>query len=708
MALTRGKGESKREFAARSAGGKLNYKTGKVTVAPKTTSKPKTSGIGPVASGQQYADSIGASQGNFVGPYSPSFYDNATKGTEFDTSKSDSKPLKKRESAAKAYNAVDTAKSIVFGPTAQASGGPSGGSPNGVKPSQITAAPKKSWLGGIVDNIGNMVDEKTLGIRQGASNAVNNLEALFTGGDVSGQDQNFAQKLNESMGVAGQPMQDRIDAITSNEQRFVDDGFDPNMASILAGSSKIIQNDGSTGTGVDYKNSKNRPSPTRTNNYPSPANNFFAQPQTTDSLGQGVSKYDGTNEPSFFESNPNPSPIVQNQSTVRRFLGNGSPMSTGAFSNGKGYSGLEGASLGMDTGQDEGNMQDLLNNLLGINTAQAAEMPQQPMAFKTTQFPDFQKAFNSGGLKLDEGQQNPFQAAKAPTDFNKNGWSATKTPTDDPGYQAPAPQNYGGGGGGYAPQSAPQQQGVDMKKLQKQYGINEYGSMIKDTEKANKAAQRDLAAALQTALQSINNQYDQSQTQGQELLNKQKQEADLKLSGLFNFANQDPNSEQRMQYQQRGNADAAGQLADLISKITQGRTQDTLGAQTNYNTNLANVRQQGVQSVNQLRQQKASALENLQNYIYKMQQDQEANRIASAKASGGGSEKNDSLTYQGDNANGEPVFWNNRTKRQQIGTGLTRKSDPLAAAIASLGVGGGQGGGQQIKYDENGRAYYEE
>jgi hypothetical protein len=158
--------------------------------------------------------------------------------------------------------------------------------------------------------------------------------------------------------------------------------------------------------------------------------------------------------------------------------------------------------------------------------------------------------------------------------------------------------------------------------------------MIKDTEKANKAAQRDLASALQTALQSINSQYDQSQTQGQDLLTKQKQEADLKLSGLFNFANQDPNSEQRMQYQQRGNADAAGQLADLIAKITQGRTQDTLGAQTSYNTNLANVRQQGVNSVNQLRQQKAGALENLQNFIYKQQQDQISNRLASQKASG--------------------------------------------------------------------------
>jgi hypothetical protein len=394
---------------------------------------------------------------------------------------------------------------------------------------------------------------------------------------------------------------------------------------------------------------------------------------------------------------PDNTPTITNQSTVRRFLGNGSPMSNGAFSNGKGYDGLEGASIGVN--QDNEN--NLLNQILGINTAQASEMPQQSMAnpFSTANFntSPFGKI-----IGMPQQSINPFQQSNQITPQV----TPKVTPKGDIGSQSKSSQGSSQG-------SSQVNQGVDMKSLQKQFGINEYGSMIKDTEKANQAAQRDLASALQTALQSINSQYDTSQTQGQDLLNKQKQEADLKLSGLFNFANQDTNSEQRMQYQQRGNADAASQLADLIAKITQGRTQDTLGAQTNYNTNLANVRQQGVNSVNQLRQQKSSALQSLQDFIYKKQQDQ----ISNSPKSYGGTEKNDSLTYMGNNAKGEPVYWNNRTKQQQVGQGLTKGNDLATAFASALGNQQPQQGGnftgryedgQPVYVDENGQEYIEQ
>lgn len=88
----------------------------------------------------------------------------------------------------------------------------------------------------------------------------------------------------------------------------------------------------------------------------------------------------------------------------------------------------------------------------------------------------------------------------------------------------------------------------------------------------------------------LNSQYDTSTKQGTSALEQAKQQDLLKLSGLFNFgANQDPNSEQRIQYEGRANNDYAGQLKDLLAKLTTGRTTDLQNLMSTKDTNLLNL-----------------------------------------------------------------------------------------------------------------------
>jgi len=90
MAIKRAKGQSKREAAAAAKGGKLNYATGKVTMAPKAVSKPKSNGfIGPVMPATMYGPTAPGST------VQPGYYNSQTGGAT---------PVTQREQASKAQS----------------------------------------------------------------------------------------------------------------------------------------------------------------------------------------------------------------------------------------------------------------------------------------------------------------------------------------------------------------------------------------------------------------------------------------------------------------------------------------------------------------------------------------------------------------------------------------------------------------------------
>lgn len=296
-------------------------------------------------------------------------------------------------------------------------------------------------------------------------------------------------------------------------------------------------------------------------------------------------------------------PIQNNPGTIRRPFGNGSPMSNGAFSNGKGYSGLEGASLGMDA-QGEDNETNWLNKLLGINTAQASEMPQQVNTMGQI-LPD--SILTPLGQKYWGSQRtNPFAQLQTQSNAPINDTQAPEAPAPQPIQTGGYTGGYTGGGGGF--------KGGSVNPAQAQYeaAIKGYGRQAKDTEKAYKRA-------LASMLAGIEAEYGQAQTQGTTALEKQKREDLLRQSGLFNFANQDPNSEQRIQYDQRMNQDYAGQLTDLLAKLAQGKSKDILAAKSD----IEGKRSAALDSIMSA---KSSAQQNLAQLLYSIQNDQQSRR----------------------------------------------------------------------------------
>jgi hypothetical protein len=65
----------------------------------------------------------------------------------------------------------------------------------------------------------------------------------------------------------------------------------------------------------------------------------------------------------------------------------------------------------------------------------------------------------------------------------------------------------------------------------------------------------------------------------------------MRLSGMFNFANSDPNDEQRAQYMTRTMNDYSGQLSGLLKKLAAAESQDISGAESNYQNALAQIAQ---------------------------------------------------------------------------------------------------------------------
>lgn len=276
---------------------------------------------------------------------------------------------------------------------------------------------------------------------------------------------------------------------------------------------------------------------------------------------------------------PDFTPSQDNPGTQRQFLGNGL-LSNGMASNGKGDYGIQGTLRNTDMGQSS--LSDDLLTVLGLKTptAYAAEMPNQmigqsPLSMQTTQNPLWFGAAPTGMSSL-YGPQGAGEYGSIP---KVNATNTTPTPTitsSGPG---------GSRNGGVA------QQYAQPKQTQSVDESNPVLDYQKQAMKGFSAQEKAQKKALDALLKSIRGQYATKQTEGINDLNTSKQQDLLKLAGLFQFANQSPDSEQRIQYEQRANQDYAKQQADFIAKLAAAQAQDVSQANQGYQSKLADIMQ---------------------------------------------------------------------------------------------------------------------
>lgn len=346
------------------------------------------------------------------------------------------------------------------------------------------------------------------------------------------QNQNPAEQLNQSLGLSDPQVEERQQDLIDRTEELKSLGFDEQTANIIA----------TGGTPAEALNSLNNTNTQSTNDRRTShqvTNPFVRTPSPLFSASQ-------TPEP----VRPDYTPIAPENGTRKQFPGNGY-LSTGQYGNGAGNYGIEGSLTGTDGGN--GIMNDLLN-LLQIQTAQAAGMDTftQPAAW-TQPKNDY---LNSDLYKQTMNQMYPTNVG------NDN--------------QSIQPSNH-------RPQvtAAPQQS--DNGALSATLGG--YDAQMKAQKKA-----------LKSLLKSIESQYKTATKEGTEKMNKSKQEDLLKLSGLFSFANADPNDEQRAQYQTRTTNDYATQLKDFLGKLAASRKEDISQANTSYQDKIANLMQQREQA----------------------------------------------------------------------------------------------------------------
>lgn len=376
---------------------------------------------------------------------------------------------------------------------------------------------------------------------------------------------------------------------------------------------------------------------------PSPVSNPYNVPQKTNAL-QNIIK-------SLIEYRPDNTPTQSNQGTVRRPVGMGE-FSSGQFSNGAGGYNLGGGGSVMGGGgSDSGNPMDesLINQILGIKPAEASEM-------QTQSFLPAQNLMNSpqGYTGANSNEENA-QLRMGNQGINPSGY--------DSGEQDYQPNVQRGGG------------------VSQQYSQGSGGGQVPKFDNSGyKDAMKAQKKALDELIKSIKSQYAQSTKEGTTALDASKQQDLLKLSGLFNFgANQDPNSEQRIQYEGRTMNDYAGQLKDLLSKLSQAQNKDISGAKQGYQSSLADIMQQQAQARQAYEKQLADQENLMWERNYKM-----SNR--------GGSGSAGSITYMGNNAQGEPVYRNSKTGALQVGTGLTKGNNDLMSILSGIAGQGQQGG----------------
>jgi hypothetical protein len=331
-----------------------------------------------------------------------------------------------------------------------------------------------------------------------------------------------------------------------------------------------------TNTEQDRPTNYNRPTPHQVTNPFVTPNSVFTQPQQSQQSQQvQAPQYDFT------------PPQTQQGGTQRQFLGNGSIMSNGAYNNGQGNYGMEGASTGTSQ-QDPNSLLNDLISLLSVNKAQAAE----PQNFGAQAFTQPQSNFNFNSSPFGQAVNTPNAAYAGSPYFDPSNYAKGTNNNPNPNI-APTGNPGGSKSGGVTQQYAQQgqQQAGNTTKLLQQ---TEKGYTAQ--EKAQKKATDELIKSIQnqyaSQIDATNKTYDTQQTQGSSDLEKAKQADLLRLSGLFNFsANQSPDSEQRIQYQQRSTDEANNTLKDFLAKIMSARNTDIAGINTNQNKDISSAKQ---------------------------------------------------------------------------------------------------------------------
>ena len=241
--------------------------------------------------------------------------------------------------------------------------------------------------------------------------------------------------------------------------------------------------------------------------------------------------------------------------------------------------------------------------------------------------------------------------------------------------------------------------------------------------------QGDAEERLENLLNGINTRYNESNRVGENKLAKNKVSDANKLSSLFGTYNTS-DSGQRIQADQRNNKDYADQLSDFLTRSTAARSGE-----------ISTTKDRGSDIFANIADNKRSATSNVADLIYKAQQDTEArnyqrnedaynrsykenqdsisNRLASMKAN-----QKDPVkpVYVGIDQNSGQRIYADPYTMQPVNTGFNtiNSESETDKLLRALGLGGqvqGQGqsnrnnvtppAGAQIKYDENGDAYYE-
>jgi hypothetical protein len=219
---------------------------------------------------------------------------------------------------------------------------------------------------------------------------------------------------------------------------------------------------------------------------------------------------------------------------------------------------------------------NLLNTLLGIPTAKAAEM--QTNLFNQPNTDSLGRPYTgysaqNGGMSTRYGVDTP------PTFTPKNTLNEDYESGATGGYK---PQATGGSGSGGVAQQYSQQGENPQEKY--------YKEAIKNQKQIRNETLKSLKKQLEATLEALDKEYDESQESGTNALNKQKQEDLQALNARFSFGlNQDPNSEQSIQYAQRTSNDYAGQLADFLQKLSTSRMKDVNSARSTYDQNKSSA-----------------------------------------------------------------------------------------------------------------------
>lgn len=684
MANKRG-GLSKREFAAKQAGGKLDYKTGSISI-----SKPKTSTPTKTQSGTSALSSIKALNEKYSGKPANSWspgdvallrsyqsnqdlgnqavaYQNTQKVNIAQTEKDNAVAEKKKNRKTAAQSLSPTQENLTKMQSDRASGGKiSQGTVTTPKPtnafSNLMSSIGRMWAGngvGMASKNAFLSDQERqaninagLGIGTAEASGPSALENYFEKSATPDQPTGY--------GPEGETYYNNFDPAVSGGMTYRSDFATPGTdfsrpgseAAYIRGESPISYGAGKRAEAEAY-GSKQQPEQNRK----TPRKIVYDQ---TPKFTPPASPQESIT-PQFTSIVPDYTPVSTGQpGTQRRLLGNGM-LSNGVASNGKLDQNLDGLSYGSAPSDED----SLLRELLGINTAQAADLPQQ-MAFgnKTTPMSSFQSGFESGGLTLDPGYSMPqvLQRGMQQETQGTNNDYAPRQMAQNPG---------GSQGGGVSQQYS---QGATGGNTMEGY----YNKQMKIQNKAFSAQEKAQKKALEELLKSIKNQYETQQTEGLNTLNKSKQEDLLKLSGLFNFANQDPNSEQRMQYEQRANNDYSNQQSDFLAKLAASMQGDISSAKQGYQKEISS-----------LASQRNDARSRIEELIFKAQQD-ELERNSKAQKSGG-SQSAGSVVYIGNDEQGNPVYRNTKTGAMETYPGVRKPAgNPVATGDWQIDPDDGQ------------------